>query len=281
MTTEPADSATDPVADTGDGHFAVPPRHPHRSALLGVEIAALDQHGDPGFVHTRGYFYTHTTAARFAVTQADAVTALREVDEVAVTITRQGEGYTDTDVLVVGSAGEIACALAVIPEYIAGVRGAELPAPDYVQSAVAVVTAAWPPLPASYCPDDALEVHVRSVRPDPLPESRVVLGDYPEVLASEVAGELVEALIAAAPDRIEGAINEVYVRSLLVVAHSVGLSDTDTAAVERYEKITRLRANVAGLDPVSDASEIALLNAQLEPLLAASRRAAGSVDGAA
>ncbi|OLT31524.1 hypothetical protein BJF84_27055 [Rhodococcus sp. CUA-806] len=240
MTTEPADFVTDPVADAGDEQFAVPPPHPHRSALLGVEIAGLDQHGDPGFVHTRGYFYTHTTAARFAVTQADAVTALREVDEVAVTITRQGDGYTDTDVLVVGSAGEIACALAALLEYAAGVRGAELCAPHYVRSAIASVTAAWPPLDEDHCVDDVLEVMVRSARPDPLPDSQTTLGNYPVPVARDVAGELVEAFTAAAPGRVEGAVTEIDERSLLLVSHSVEVAARDAAAVQRYTQVMQL-----------------------------------------
>ncbi|OZC46336.1 hypothetical protein CH267_28210 [Rhodococcus sp. 06-621-2] len=243
--------------------------------LLSVEIATLDQHGDPGFVHTRGHFYTHSTAARFAITQAEAVTALREADELAVTVTRQGEGYTDTDVLLVGTTGEIVCALAAIPNYAAGVRGAELTAPQYVQEVVAEVVATRPPLDAEHEHIDVLEVQVRSVRPDPLPDSTTVLGEYPIDPARHVAGALVEQLIAAAPGRIEGAVTEIDARKVVRVSHSVELSDSDAAAVERYEKITRLRANLAALDADADASELLGVVAEHERLHAHTVRAGG------
>ncbi|OZC42433.1 hypothetical protein CH289_27545 [Rhodococcus sp. RS1C4] len=260
-----------------------PPTSPGSAALLSVEIATLDQYGDPGFVHTRGHFFTHSTAARFAITQAEAVTALREADELAVTINREGEGHTETDVFVVGSPGEIACALAAIPNYAAGVRGAELSPPDYVRAAVAAVLSARPPLPDGHERVDVLEVQVRSVRPDPLPDSTSVFGDYPTSLARQVAGELVDQLTAAAPGRLEGAVTEIDARSIVLVAHSVALSDTDAAAVERYGQITRLRANLAALDSVVDAHQVIELTAQLDRLLAHTVRFAGGsapADGA-
>lgn len=248
---------------------------PGSAALLSVEIATLDQHGDPGFVHTRGHLYTHSTAARFAITQAEAVTALREADELAVTVTRQGEGYTDTDVVLVGTTAEIVCALAAIPDYASGVRGAELSAPPYVQEVVAVVAAARPSLDAEHERIDVLEVQVRSVRPDPLPDSTTVLGEYPVAAAREVAGALAGQLTAAAPGRIEGAVTEIDARSIVLVAHSVALSDSDVAAVERYGQITRLRANLAALDSDADAGEVLGLVAEHERLHGHTVRAGG------
>ena len=257
-----------------------PPTSPGSAALLSVEIATLDQHGDPGFVHTRGHFYTHSTAARFAITQAEAVTALREADELAVTINREGEGYTETDVLVVGSTGEIACALAAIPNYAAGVRGAELSPPDYVRAAAAAVLSTRAPLPDGHERVDVLEVQVRSVRPDPLPDSTTVLGDYPTPVARQVADELVDQLTAAAPGRMEGAVTEIDARAIVLVAHSVTLSDTDTAAVQRYRQITRLQTNLTALDSVVDASDVIELTAQLYRLLAHNVRRTVDTDAA-
>ena len=259
-------SAPPPPADSHTSSGSVP-------TLLSVEIATLDQHGDPGFVHTRGHFYTHGAAARFAITQAEAVTALRGADELAVTVTRQGEGYTDTDVLVVGTTAEIVCPLAAIPVYAAGVRGAELSAPQYVREVVAAVAATRPPLDAEHERIDVLEVQVRSVRPDPLPDSTTVLGEYPVAAARQVAGALVEQLTAAAPGRIEGAVTEIDARQVVLVAHSVELSATNAAAVQRYGKITRLRANLAALDSDADAGEVLGLVAEHQRLHAHNARA--------
>ncbi|OZD18327.1 hypothetical protein CH253_17865 [Rhodococcus sp. 06-156-3C] len=256
------------------------PTSPGSTTLLSVEIATLDQHGGPGFVHTRGHFYTHSTAARFAITQAEAVTALREADELAVTINREGEGYTETDVLVVGSTGEIACALAAIPNYAAGVRGAELSPPDYVRAAAAAVLSTRAPLPDGHERVDVLEVQVRSVRPDPLPDSTTVLGDYPAPVARQVAGELVDQLTAAATGRMEGAVTEIDARSIVLVAHSVALSDTDTAAVQRYGKITRIRANLAALDSDAAADEVLDLVAEHQRLHAHNVRRTGETEAA-
>ena len=260
-----------------------PPTTPSTGTLLSVEIATLDQYGDPGFVHTRGHFYTHSTAARFAITQAEAVTTLRKAGELAVTINREGEGHTDTDVFVVGSTGEIACALAAIPSYAAGVRGAELSPPDYVRAAVAAVLSTRPPLPDGHERVDVLEVQVRSVRPDPLPDSTMVLGDYPTQVARQVACGLVDHLTAASLGGMEGAVTEIDARSIVLVAHSVALSDTDAAAVERCGQISRLRANLAALDSVVDARQVIELTAQLDRLLAHTVRFAGGTapaDGA-
>ncbi len=57
-----------------------PSAAPSTRVLIEVEISTLDQYGDPGFVHTRGHFHSPSTAARFAVSQAETVADLRQVD---------------------------------------------------------------------------------------------------------------------------------------------------------------------------------------------------------
>ena len=47
--------------DTTDPHSLPPATNPHSTTtrtLIEVEISTLDQHGDPGFVHTRGHFHS-------------------------------------------------------------------------------------------------------------------------------------------------------------------------------------------------------------------------------
>ncbi|MDJ0363243.1 hypothetical protein [Rhodococcus sp. H29-C3] len=57
-----------------------------------VEVASIDQHGDPGFVHYRGAFYTSRSAGQFALTQAAAPADTYELDTVSVVIDAVGEG---------------------------------------------------------------------------------------------------------------------------------------------------------------------------------------------
>lgn len=113
---------------------SAPPATASSSVLVTVEIATLDHHGDPGFVHTRGHFLTDETAARFAVTQAQIVAEQREACAVAATITTAAAEDAE-GVCVIGTPGEIADALAAIARFAPGTRGADVCAPAYTTSA--------------------------------------------------------------------------------------------------------------------------------------------------
>ncbi|MFY2787418.1 methyltransferase [Rhodococcus sp. MALMAid1271] len=242
-----------------------------------VEVASLDQHGDPGFVHFRGAFYTSRSAAQFALTQASALSDTREVDIVSVVIDAVGEGTSRRDVEFIGTPGELAAELTALPDYKNGVLRTVIPAPRDVTAAVAAVVDASPPLPDSAVdgPDAVavLDVEVYSTRPGPIPNSRTEVGAY----IPENAHRIAEQLAAELSGTVEPMRNDTVLR----VTHEADVSDTDRVAVDRFSEVQRMRANLSVLDPVADAEYITALAADLEELQARSTPAARADNTAA
>lgn len=235
-----------------------------------VEVASIDQHGDPGFVHYRGAFYTSRSAGQFALTQAAALADTREVDTVSVVIDSVTDESTRRDVEFIGSPGELAAELTALPAYASGARRTVIPAPRQVTAAVAAVVETSPPLPDSAVdgPDAVavLDVEVYSTRLGPIPNSRTDVGAYTPEDAHRVAEQLASDL--------DGTISPMRNDTVLRVIHAADVSDTDRIAVERSTQVRNLRANLSVLDPVADAEHITALAADLEELRARSRPAA-------
>nr|WP_141216261.1 hypothetical protein [Rhodococcus sp. 06-621-2] len=238
----PADATPDTAAAAAAAAESfTPPPHPHHPAvLIGVEIAMLDQYGDPGFVYARGDFRTGTAAAGFAITQAHNVITVRELGRVAVTLTdhnrtHPGSAY-DNSVTVIGSVGEIACALAADPDYAAGVRRVELPALSDVLDVVAATADDLGAIDATAAggypadDDDGWFVHLHTVRPGPIPNSKTVIGPVVRSRAESSAGLLAH--------RLGGDITAHSDRGVIAVRHHSVVTDEDQQAVHRYEKIT-------------------------------------------
>lgn len=232
-----------------------------------VEVATLDQHGDPGFVHYRGAFYTSRSAGTFALTQAAALSDMRGVETVSVVIDAVTDETTRRDVEFIGTPGELAAELTALPDYASGARRTVLPAPREVTTAVAAVLEASPPLPDSAVDaPGVLDVEVYSTRPGPIPNSRTDVGAY----ASHDAHRIAESLAHDLGGTVEPMRNDTVLR----VTHDAAVSDTDRVASERYREVERLRANISVLDPVADAEHITTLAADLDELRARSTPAA-------
>jgi hypothetical protein len=231
---------------------------PEQSAPgIAVEIRSLDQHQDPGFLHYRGAFHTHTAAARFALTQSAALSETRGVPEVAVSIIGDTGQATGTNVEFIGFPAELAGELASNPHYAPSVRRTVLPPPAQVTAAVdAAVTRTPPGIDLDH--PDAVEVEVYSTRPDPLPNSRTDVGVYDYESARTVADELAEQL--------GGDVTPMRGDTVLRIAHVAELSDLDQQAAARYTHVEELQANIAALDPVVDAEHITALAQDLDEL---------------
>lgn len=224
---------------------------------------------------TRGRFASPSAAARFAVTHA----ATLDVARLDVTITVDGHD----DVCVSGTAGEIACSLAAVPAYSAGVRTARIPAPGYLRAAVDEVA-----LPIQWQggvgPDGrvsaaaSVAVRVLSTRPDPLPNSTLLLGQWPPALAHRLAHDLARSITERSGRRSPATVTYLPDQGRYEITHPAPISDTDAAAVARYIRITQLRANLAALDPVADADCAVGLAAELHVLESYSRRAPSTDD---
>lgn len=234
-----------------------------------VEVANIDQYGDPGFVLARGSFYTSRSAGQFALTQAAAVADTYQLDTVSVVIDSVAEGTSRRDVEFIGSPGELAADLTALPAYKNGVLRTVIPAPRNVTAAVAAVVESSPPLLDSAVegPDAVavLDVQVYSTRPGPIPNSRTDVGAYVPDDARRVA----EQLAADLGGTIEPMRNDTVLR----VTHDADVSDTDRIAVDRLTQLQNLRANISVLDPVADAEHITALAADLEDLQARTRPA--------
>ncbi|WP_032370875.1 hypothetical protein [Rhodococcoides fascians] len=235
-----------------------------------VEVANINEYGDPGFVLARGSFYTSRSAGQFALTQAAAVADTYELDTVSVVIDSVAEGTSRRDVEFIGSPGELAADLTALPAYKNGVLRTVIPAPRNVTAAVAAVVESSPPLPDSAVegPDAVavLDVEVYSTRPGPIPNSRTEVGAY----VPDDAHRIAEQLAADLGGTIEPMRNDTVLR----VIHEADVSDTDRIAVDRFTQVRNLRANISVLDPVADAEHITALAADLEDLQARSRPAA-------
>ncbi|MDV7991599.1 methyltransferase [Rhodococcus sp. IEGM 1374] len=223
-----------------------------------VEIRSLDQHQDPGFLHYRGAFYTHTAAARFAITQAAALSEVREVPAVAVSIVADAAQPAGTAVEFIGTPAELAGELASNSNYAPGVRRTVLPAPAQVTAVVAATLTRQPPPDIDLNRLDAVEVEVYSTRPDPLPNSRTEVGVYDHDTARGVAEQLAEQL--------GGEVAAMRGDTVLRVSHTAELSEVDQHAAARYTRVEELRANISALDPVADAEHITALAQDLDEL---------------
>lgn len=225
---------------------------------IAVEIRSLDQQQDPGFLHYRGAFYTHSSAARFALTQSAALSESRGVHEVAVSIIGDTGQAAGTNIEFIGSPAELAGELASNRNYAPGVRRTVLPPPAQVTAAVDAAVTRTPPPGIDLDRPDAVEVEVYSTRPDPIPNSRTEVGVYDHDTAHAVAGELAE--------HVGGEVTRMRGDTVLRVVHAAELSEVDREAAARYTRVEELRANLSTLDPAVDAEHITALADDLDEL---------------
>ncbi|WP_156399657.1 methyltransferase [Rhodococcus sp. Leaf278] len=216
-------------------------------------------------------FLSPSAAARFAVSHAAALDA--GVPGITVTIAVEGHD----EVCVSGTAGEIACALAAMAIYSAGVRTARIPAPDYLRAAVDEVT-----LPIQWQGSAGVEagvdMRVLSTRPDPLPYSTLLLGHWAPDLAHRLAHDLARSITERSGRRSPVTVTYLPDQGRYEITHPDPISDADADAVARYIRITRLRANLGALDPVADADCAVGLAAELHVLESYSRRVPSTDD---
>ena len=223
-----------------------------------VEIRSLDQHQDPGFLHYRGAFYTHTAAARFALTQAAALSEVRGVPAVAVSIAGDTTQSAGTGVEFIGSPAELAGELASNSNYAPGVRRTVLPPPAQVTAVLDAALTRQPPPGIELTRPDAVEVEVYSTRPDPLPNSRTDVGVYNTDTAHALADQLAEQL--------GGEVAAMRGETVLRVSHTAELSELDRETAARHTRVEELRANISVLDPAADAEHITALAQDLDEL---------------
>lgn len=261
------------------------PSAARRSRTIDVRVSSAAPVGHSGTCSsTGGRFASPSAAARFAVShavarEAAALDAGRPAVPVTVTITVDGHD----DVCVSGTAGEIACALAAVPAYSAGVRTARIPAPAYLFAAGDEVA-----LPIQWRGDlgpdsrvivtTGVDVRVLSTRPDPLPNSTLLLGQWAPDLAHRLAHDLARSITERSGRCSPATVTYLPDQGRYEITHPAPISDTDAAAVARYTRITRLRANLAALDPVADADCAVGLAAELHVLESYSRRAPSTDD---
>ncbi|WP_037144030.1 hypothetical protein [Rhodococcoides fascians] len=270
MSTSPPSSSPHPV------------RRPRVARTIDVRVqrsAASIGYADDTCSSREGRFASPSAAARFAVAHATGL----DWPDIIVTITHtpvsDGADGADgaDDVSVSGTAGEIACALAAIPAYSAGVRTARIPAPGYLRAAVDEVA-----LPIQRQSDvgaaAVVDVRVLSTRPDPLPNSTLPLGQWPPDVAHRLAHDLARSITERSGQCTPATVTHLPDQGRYEITHSDPISDTDAAAVVRYIRITRLRANLAALDPVADADCAVGLAAELHVLESYSRRVPSTDD---
>ncbi|OZF36968.1 hypothetical protein CH296_05180 [Rhodococcus sp. 14-2496-1d] len=249
-----------------------------RSRTIDVLVTSPAPIGyDDTCLSTEGRFATPSAAARFAVTHAAALDF--DSTDITVTITVDGAG----DVCVSGTPGEIACALAAIQAYSAGVRTARMPAPGYLRAALDEVA-----LPIQWQggvgPDGrvsaevGVDVRVLSTRPDPLPNSTLLLGQWAPDLAHRLAHDLARSITERSGQRTPATVTHLPDQGRYEITHPVPISGTDAAAVARYIRITQLRANLAALDPVADADCAVGAAAELHVLESYSRHVSSTDD---
>lgn len=255
-----------------------PIRRPRTARTIDVRVSSAAPTGyDDTCLSREGRFASPSAAARFAVTRAAALDAGRA--DITVTITVDGAD----GVCVSGTPGEIACALAAIAAYSAGVRTARIPAPGYLRAAVDEVA-----LPIQWQggvgPDSrvsaaaGVDVRVLSTRPDPLPNSTMLLGQWAPDHAHRLAHDLARSITERSGQRSPATVTYLPDQGRFEITHPVPIADTDAAAVARYIRITQLRANLAALDPIADADCAVGLAAELHVLESYSRRAPSTDD---
>lgn len=256
-----------------------PSRRNRRGQRIEVHVTSAAPIGYDTCMDSRESFSTPSAAAQFAVAQAAAL----DFDSTGITVTITGDGADD--VCVFGTPGEIACALAAVARYAAGVRKAhtappryrgiltqQTPPPEYLHEAVDEVAGPiqWQ---CGNGPEAVVDVRVRSVRPDPLPDSTFVLGPWLPDVAYTLAHDLARSITEHSGDRSPATVTHLLDQDRYEIIHPVSISDVDAAAVARYIRITQLRANLAALDPVADADSAVSLAAELHVLESHSRRA--------
>lgn len=261
MTTSPPSSSPHPV------------RRPRAARTIDVRVssAAPAGYADDTSSSSEGRFASPSAAARFAVSHAASLAA--GLPDITVTITVDGHD----EVCVSGTPGEITCALATIPIYSAGVRTARTPAPDYLRAAVDEVS---PPIQwqGRVGVEAIADVRVLSTRPDPLPNSTLLLGQWPPDLAHRLAHDLARSITERSGQSTPATVTYLPDQGRYEITHPAPISDTDAAAVARYIRITQLRANLAALDPVADADCAVGLAAELHVLESYSRRVPSTDD---
>ncbi|MFY2786627.1 methyltransferase [Rhodococcoides fascians A21d2] len=257
MTTSPPSSSPHPI------------RRPRTARTIDVRVssAAPAGYADDTRSSSDGRFASPYAAARFAVSHAASLAA--GLPGITVTITVDGHD----EVCVSGTPGEITCALATIPIYSAGVRTARTPAPCYLRAAVDEVA-----LPIQWQGSAGVDVCVLSTRPDPLPNSTLLLGQWAPDLAYRLAHDLARSITERSGRRSPATVTYLPDQWRYEITHPAPISDTDAAAVARYIRITQLRANLAALDPIADADCAVGLAAELHVLESYSRRAPSTDD---
>ncbi|MBY4107026.1 methyltransferase, partial [Rhodococcus fascians] len=122
------------------------------------------------------------------------------------------------------------------------------------------------------------DVRVLSTRPDPLPNSTLLLGQWPPDLAHRLAHDLARSITERSGQLTPATVTYLPDQGRYEITHPAPISDTDAAAVARYIRITQLRANLAALDPVADADCAVGLAGELHVLESYSRRAPSTDD---
>ncbi|WP_032368366.1 hypothetical protein [Rhodococcoides fascians] len=248
------------------------PSAARRSRTIDVHVSSPAPIGyDDTRSSSEGRFASPSAAARFAVTHAASL----DVGRSAITVTITADGHDE--VCVSSTAGEIACALAGITIYSTGVRAARIPAPGYLRAAVDEVA-----LPIQWQGSAGVEagvdVRVLSTRPDPLPNSTLLLGQWAPDLAYRLAHDLARSITERSGRRSPATVTYLPEQGRYEITHPVSISDADTAAVARYIRITQLRANLTALDPVADADCAVGLAAELHVLESYSRHVSSTDD---
>lgn len=232
----------------------------HSPSLVGVDFTALDGAGSTA---SRRLFRSRSTAAAFALTRAaaggDAWFSL-DFSAFAVASADANSFRSIDEVSVTGSVAELACALASLADYEIGVRRAQFPLPAALSEEISTLAAAVasPVHPSRENDAGAVEVHVCTRRPVPLPDSRSLVGIYAAENAERVAGVLAY--------RLGGEISPAPSQGRIQIHHPADLGDGDRDAIERYTRITELRANISALDPLRDAETTARLTDELDAL---------------
>jgi hypothetical protein len=269
MTTSPPSSSPHPV------------RRPRAARTIDVRVqrSAAPIGYDDTCSSREGRFASPSAAARFAVSHAAGL----DRPDITVTITHTPVSDGSDDVCVSGTAGEIACALAAIPAYSAGIRTARIPGPGYLRAAVDEVA-----LPIQWQggvgPDGrvsaeaGVDVRVLSTRPDPLPNSTLPLGQWAHDLAHRLAHDLARSITERSGQRTPATATYLPDQGRYEITHPAPIPDNDADAVARYIRITQLRANLAALDPVADADSAIGLAAELHVLESYSSRVPSTDD---
>lgn len=237
----------------------------HSPSLVGLDFVALDGAGSTA---SRRLFRSRSTAAAFALTRAaaggDALFSL-DFSTFAVSSADTNTFRSIDEVSVTGSVAELACALASLADYAIGVRRAQFPLPVALSADISTLLAAVaspvPVHPSRESDTGSVEVHVCTMRPVPLPDTRSLVGIYAAEDAERVAGVLAY--------RLGGEISPALSQGRIRIHHPADLGDGDRDAIERYTRITELRANISALDSLRDAETTTRLTRELDALNAA------------